>query len=158
MPHTCAYYSRIIGRVCNIIIIYVMVASASYYYATCVRPFAACAQVYCWHSCMKIPSSFTCQKSEVICANVKNGLLWPQNYTIPGSASAGHCMDCTVQCPAMGLPASASTFCNTNLGPTSMWMTGFQVRACNCGSLMLTTLDGYGSCKFIIGLPRMYAP
>ncbi|PNH09173.1 hypothetical protein TSOC_004229, partial [Tetrabaena socialis] len=83
-------------------------------------------KVYCWMSCMSITPNITCSKDEIICANIKNGLLWPENYTTPGRAMPGHCFDCTLMCPAEQLPASASSFCNTNLGATTMWMTGFQ--------------------------------
>ncbi|KXZ48011.1 hypothetical protein GPECTOR_31g375 [Gonium pectorale] len=92
-------------------------------------------EVYCWHSCMPMPANATCGKAEILCQNVNNGLLWPQNYTTPGVARPGHCKDCTLICPAKTaaaadnstvLPPSASSFCNTNLGATTMWMSGFQ--------------------------------
>lgn len=86
--------------------------------------------VYCWHSCMAI-ANLTCGKAAVQCVNAKNGLLWPQNYTAPGSGAVGHCMDCALKCPAQAFPASSSSFCNTALGPTTMWMTGFQFMAGN---------------------------
>ncbi len=91
------------------------------------------AEIYCWHSCMSMAAAnLTCSKSEAVCANSKNtSLLWPQNYTAPGSNTAGHCMDCTIMCPAAPPPSSTSSFCNTLLGPTTMWMTGFQFAAGN---------------------------
>lgn len=89
-------------------------------------------EVYCWHSCMAMPANTTCSKTEAVCANINDpSMLWPRDYTSPGSNKVGHCMECGVMCPKSSAPTSASSFCSTLLEPTTMWMTGFQFAAGN---------------------------
>lgn len=79
---------------------------------------------------MTITPNISCSKSDILCANMKNtSLLWPRDYTSPATNKPTHCFDCGLTCPAAKPPTSTSSFCNTALGPTTMWMTGFQFAA-----------------------------
>ncbi|KAG2431921.1 hypothetical protein HYH02_013140 [Chlamydomonas schloesseri] len=87
-------------------------------------------QIYCWMSCMAIPANATCGKSDIVCASTKNASrLWPQDFLIPATNKPTHCFDCAPTCPNTPAPPSTSRFCNTALGATTMWMTGFQFSA-----------------------------
>ncbi|KAG5185579.1 hypothetical protein JKP88DRAFT_180232 [Tribonema minus] len=102
-------------------------------------------EVYCWMSCMQIPAALTCSKADIVCINPTNGTLWPEDY-MDSRGTPGHCYDCVPDCGASGaassqggapdMPAvtSTSSFCNTVLSPTTMWMTGFQFMAGHAGS------------------------
>ncbi|KAG1668908.1 hypothetical protein FOA52_016077 [Chlamydomonas sp. UWO 241] len=84
-------------------------------------------EVYCWMQCMKIPGGqgAFCGKEDLVCVD-PNGRLWPEAFTNPSTGELDHCFDCTVVCPGAPPPYDSGGFCNTNLQPTTMWMTGFQ--------------------------------
>ncbi|KAG5185560.1 hypothetical protein JKP88DRAFT_180210 [Tribonema minus] len=88
-------------------------------------------EVYCWMSCMQIPAALTCPKADIVCINPTDGTLWPEDY-VDSSGTPGHCYDCVPDCGATA--TSTSSFCNTVLSPTTMWMTGFQFMAGHAGS------------------------
>ncbi|KAG1668909.1 hypothetical protein FOA52_016078 [Chlamydomonas sp. UWO 241] len=85
-------------------------------------------EVYCWMQCMKIPDGQSCSKADLLCVN-PTGQLWPEAFTNPASGEIDHCFDCSVVCPSAPPPYDSGGFCNTNLQPTTMWMTGFQTSA-----------------------------
>mmetsp|Transcript_25463 Transcript_25463/g.55353 ORF Transcript_25463/g.55353 Transcript_25463/m.55353 type:complete len:730 (-) Transcript_25463:789-2978(-) len=96
-------------------------------------------EVYCWMSCMKIPSKLTCGKANILCENPQ-GKIWPDEFINPSTGKPDHCLDCQLECkgpdpvpPAPPRPpprpASSQEFCNTDLTPITMWMTGFQTTA-----------------------------
>ncbi|KAG1679686.1 hypothetical protein FOA52_006205 [Chlamydomonas sp. UWO 241] len=84
-------------------------------------------EVYCWMQCMKIPDgqSASCGKADLLCVD-PTGRLWPEAFTNPSTGDVDHCFDCTVVCPSAPPPYNTGGFCNTNLQPTTMWMTSFQ--------------------------------
>jgi len=81
-------------------------------------------KIYCWMSCLSVPEDAECSKDEILCGQMDTGKLWPEDFLDPATGKPVHCMDCGLFCPKQ--EEQDYDFCNTQLPPTTMWMSGFQ--------------------------------